>query len=285
MLQLAASLEQNSRHPLAHAVLQEAQRHQLTLFKAKTTRTYPGQGLSGELEGIKETVRVGKPEWLQEEGVQENRSDEEEHHHNESPKTVAMLLTEAASRSPRYKSDQKIFYLKMVGDYHRYLAEIQRGEARIPHAMRSQDAYEKAFNIARDPKAGVATTHPVRLGLALNYAVFHHEIREETKTALEIAQTALDEGLEDLDALTENARAYKDAALILKLIKDNISMWQSYTSSSRSSGGKDEENKNLPEGEVDAAREQFSKAHIEEQNQEEKEKQQDPVATSKENRE
>ena len=32
----------------------------------------------------------------QEEGVQENRSDEEEHHHNESPKTVAMLLTEAA---------------------------------------------------------------------------------------------------------------------------------------------------------------------------------------------
>ena len=58
----------------------------------------------------------------------------------------------------------------------------------------------------------------------------HHEIREDTKTALEIAQTALDEGLEDLDALTENARAYKDAALILKklLIKDNISMWQSY---------------------------------------------------------
>ena len=131
----------------------------------------------------------------------------------------------------------------------------------------------------------MATTHPVRLGLALNYAVFHHEIREDTKTALEIAQTALDEGLEDLDALTENARAYKDAALILKLIKDNISMWQSYTSSSRSFGGKDEENKNLPEGEVDAAREQFSKAHIEEQNQEEKEKQQDPVATSKENRE
>ena len=36
----------------------------------------------------------------QEEGVQENRSDEEEHHHNESPKTVAMLLTEAASRCP-----------------------------------------------------------------------------------------------------------------------------------------------------------------------------------------
>jgi len=221
----------------------------------------------------------------QEERVQEDRSDEEEHHHNESPKTVAMLLTEAASRSPQYKSDQKIFYLKMVGDYHRYLAEIQRGEARIPHAMRSQDACEKALNIARDPKAGVATTHPVRLGLALNYAVFHHEIREDTKTALEIAQTALDEELEDLDALTENARAYKDVALISKLIKDNISMWQSYTSSSRSSGGKDEENKNLPEGEVDAAREQFSKAHIEEQNQEEKEKQQGPVATSKENRE
>ena len=69
LLQLAASLEQNSRHPLAHAVLQEAQRHRLSLLSTLATRTYPGSGLAGELEGLEGTVRVGTPEWLQAEGV------------------------------------------------------------------------------------------------------------------------------------------------------------------------------------------------------------------------
>ncbi len=69
MLQLAASLEQNSRHPLAHALLQEAQRRKLPLLKALTTHTYPGAGLSGEVEGFKEKILVGKPEWLQSQGV------------------------------------------------------------------------------------------------------------------------------------------------------------------------------------------------------------------------
>ena len=69
LLQLAASLEQNSRHPLAHAVLQEAQRHRLALLPTLATRTYPGAGLAGEIEGVEGTVRVGTPEWLLAEGV------------------------------------------------------------------------------------------------------------------------------------------------------------------------------------------------------------------------
>jgi len=59
--------------------------------------------------------------------------------------------------------------------------------------------------------------------------------------------------------LTDNPRAYKDAALILKLIKDNISMWQSYTSSSESS---------KEAAGVNATREQLSKTHIEEKDNE-----------------
>ncbi len=72
MLQLAASLEQNSRHPLAYAVLQEAQRQKLSLFSANNARTYPGQGLAGELEGVDGLIRIGKPEWLAAEGVNWN---------------------------------------------------------------------------------------------------------------------------------------------------------------------------------------------------------------------
>ena len=78
-LRLAASLERESRHPFAHALLQEAQRRQLDLLKPHVCRTIPGQGLEGELEGISGTVRIGRPEWLESCGIAQ---DELNNHHN-----------------------------------------------------------------------------------------------------------------------------------------------------------------------------------------------------------
>ncbi|WP_320666542.1 heavy metal translocating P-type ATPase [Prochlorococcus sp. MIT 1307] len=69
MLQLAASLEESSRHPLAHAILQEAQRQNIKLLSSRNIRTFPGKGLSGELHGIDGTIRLGTLEWLESEGV------------------------------------------------------------------------------------------------------------------------------------------------------------------------------------------------------------------------
>ena len=68
-LQLSASVENTSRHPLAHALLQEAQRRGLPLLPVVASRTVPGAGVAGELEGVEGTVRVGAPEWLQREGI------------------------------------------------------------------------------------------------------------------------------------------------------------------------------------------------------------------------
>jgi len=68
-LQLAASVEHTSRHPLAHALLQEAQRRHLTLLPVTESRTVPGAGVCGQVEGVEAMVRVGAPEWLQREGV------------------------------------------------------------------------------------------------------------------------------------------------------------------------------------------------------------------------
>ncbi len=69
VLMVAASLEQNSRHPLAHAVLQEAQSCSISLLSPKACRTYPGEGLAGEFEGFENTFRVGNPEWVNGQGV------------------------------------------------------------------------------------------------------------------------------------------------------------------------------------------------------------------------
>ena len=69
MVQLAASLEQTSRHPLAHALLQEALRRQLPLLNPGPSEVMPGDGLVGVLDGVEGTVRVGRPEWLAGQGV------------------------------------------------------------------------------------------------------------------------------------------------------------------------------------------------------------------------
>ena len=64
LLRLAASLEAQTRHPLAHAVLQEAQNRRLQLVAVGESRSLAGQGVEGDLEGIAGRVRVGRPGWL-----------------------------------------------------------------------------------------------------------------------------------------------------------------------------------------------------------------------------
>ncbi|MBM5809703.1 MAG: heavy metal translocating P-type ATPase, partial [Cyanobacteria bacterium M_surface_9_m1_291] len=68
LIQLAASLEAQTRHPLAHALLQRCQELALPLLPVQQCITHPGQGLSGELSDGG-TVLVGQPHWLQAEGI------------------------------------------------------------------------------------------------------------------------------------------------------------------------------------------------------------------------
>jgi Cu2+-exporting ATPase len=69
LIQIAASLERQTRHPLAHALLQEAQRRGLSLLEAGTSSTRPGAGVEGELTGEPGLCRVGRPDWLREVGL------------------------------------------------------------------------------------------------------------------------------------------------------------------------------------------------------------------------
>ncbi len=69
LIQIAASLENNSRHPIAYAILQESQRINLPLLKSSNIKTIPGKGICGELENIKGKVKIGTIEWTKNEGV------------------------------------------------------------------------------------------------------------------------------------------------------------------------------------------------------------------------
>ena len=67
LLRIAASLEQNSEHPLARAIVDRAKEAGLTLSPVTDFASTTGGGVTGKLDG--KTVRVGKRKFLEELGV------------------------------------------------------------------------------------------------------------------------------------------------------------------------------------------------------------------------
>ena len=97
------------------------------------------------------------------------------------------------------------------------------------------EAYKEAFEVA---SVNLTSTHPIRLGLALNYSVFYYEIKNEPDKASELAKKvshlsvtsmvtsnrlkAFDDAIADLDKLKEDS--YKDSTLIMQLLRDNLTV-------------------------------------------------------------
>ena len=69
----------------------------------------------------------------------------------------------------------------------------------------------------------MSPTHPIRLGLALNFSVFVYEIRQSAQKACKMARDAFDDAIADLDNVDDDF--YKDATLIMQLLRDNLTLW------------------------------------------------------------
>ena len=120
-------------------------------------------------------------------------------------------------------NESRVFYLKMKGDYYRYLAEVTEEESGKQEVMEnSNKAYAEALEIAKN---SMAPTHPIKLGLALNYSVFYYEIMNKPDDACKLAKAAFDEAIKELDSLNEES--YKDSTLIMQLLRDNLTLWTS----------------------------------------------------------
>ena len=104
-----------------------------------------------------------------------------------------------------------------MGDYHRYLAEFATGDKRKENADKSLEAYKAASDVA---VTELLPTHPIRLGLALNFSVFYYEILVSPDLACHLAKQAFDDALAELDTLSEES--YKDSTLMMQLLRDNL---------------------------------------------------------------
>lgn len=126
------------------------------------------------------------------------------------------LLTKSQS------DESLVFYYKMKGDYHRYMAEFMSDGEHDSATDESLKAYTKANEIAQK---ALPETHPIRLGLALNFSVFYYEIKKSPEMACELAKKAFDQAIAKLDSLNEES--YKDSTLIMQLLRDNLTLWTS----------------------------------------------------------
>ncbi|KAA8515116.1 hypothetical protein F0562_018295 [Nyssa sinensis] len=118
--------------------------------------------------------------------------------------------------------ESTVFFYKMKGDYFRYLAEFKSGNERKEAADQSLKAYQTAITAA---ESDLSPTHPIRLGLALNFSVFYYEIMNSPERACHLAKQAFDEAISELDSLSEES--YKDSTLIMQLLRDNLTLWTS----------------------------------------------------------
>merc|ERR1712080_162539 len=76
--------------------------------------------------------------------------------------------------------ESKVFYQKMKADYYRYIAEFTEGDSKSKAAENARLAYQEAQNVA---EKDLPVTHPIRLGLALNFSVFQYEVLQNQDEA------------------------------------------------------------------------------------------------------
>lgn len=138
---------------------------------------------------------------------------------NEVIKLLEQTTAVARKNGADDQKEDLVFYLKMSGDYYRYLSEFKSTESNQTNA---ETFYKEATDVA---EGNLPETHPTRLGLALNYSVCCYEITDKKDLACEIAKKAFDSAIEKLDTLNDSS--YKDSTLIMQLLRDNLTLWTS----------------------------------------------------------
>merc|ERR1712070_590569 len=107
------------------------------------------------------------------------------------------------------EDESKAFFQKMIGDYYRYVAESATADTLDEVKAGALDGYEQADKLSK----GLNACNPIRLGLALNFSVFHYEVMNDHKKACE--------KIDDVDEET-----FRDAKSIIELLKENLSLWK-----------------------------------------------------------
>eukprot|EP01051_Picozoa_sp_SAG22_P006949 SAG22_NODE_473_length_10069_cov_17.183250_5_plen_303_part_00 len=119
----------------------------------------------------------------------------------------------------------RIFFHKMVGDFHRYLADARSSGAEREAAKQAAKAAYSAAATAAATEGNLGVCHPTRLALGLNMAVFEYEVLGETASGLETASAVLTAAIDQLDELAEED--YAQCTRTLSRLQAVLEKWTS----------------------------------------------------------
>jgi 14-3-3 protein epsilon len=132
---------------------------------------------------------------------------------------IATIRSSVLSKSS--DDESRAFFLKMIGDYCRYIAESAKDERLAKTKTDALGAYQEACSIA---EKSLNACNSIRLGLALNFSVFHYEVMQDVRKACELGDKALQDALDKLDDCDEET--FRDAQSIIELLRENLSLWK-----------------------------------------------------------
>ncbi|KAF9009103.1 14-3-3 protein [Cyathus striatus] len=137
-------------------------------------------------------------------------------------KDIVFLLDKQLLPAAR-PGEEAVFYSKMKGDYYRYLAEFAHKKDRDRYADLSLSAYKLAYKHALST---LEPLHPTRLGLALNFSVFYHDVRKSPERACHLAKSAFDDAIMSIEGSEfVMDQTMRDSLTILQLLRDDLILW------------------------------------------------------------
>ena len=121
-------------------------------------------------------------------------------------------------------AEAKVFYLKMKGDYNRYIAEYAQGDLKDKVSKEALSAYD----LATQDSKNLSAINPISLGLALNFSVFYYEVMGDHEKACSIAKDVLEVANKEISAIEDPDEndSTRDALSIINLLRENLDMWK-----------------------------------------------------------
>ena len=121
-------------------------------------------------------------------------------------------------------NNTKIYYLKLKGDFNRYITEYEKGIIREKASNTALKAYQDAMNLAKN----LYIINRLILGLNLNYSIFEYEVVGERKNAISIAEECVKKIDKEIGRFTmdKNNEDYEIIMDIIDKMKTNLKKWR-----------------------------------------------------------
>ena len=119
-------------------------------------------------------------------------------------------------------NENKVLYLKMKGDYCRYLCLIYSGDKQQKYI----DIGKNAFNLAIKNSYGIEYDKTVKLELMLSLSMFYYEVVNDVEKAVNVSEEAVLKGKNALIDKNKEIEEIKQAKLIIELLEQNMKIWK-----------------------------------------------------------